>query len=423
MENASPAVKYNPYANAVKYPYLDHSILDIFHQKLNENPYLLEIAHHFREDIEIIVEDGSGGLYPHRDCRDSGFLENPRDSRDSGLIEPPRDCRDSQARDSRDSGFLENPRDSGLIEPPRDCRDSQDSREITEVRISTMTVLCELGVDVNLDVFYEHLPVSSPRSKVREDGTVDTYRIVSLEYMEKTAKGTPKQKKRRVSTTTADSTDSKRRKSFYNQATIVLDYIKAVNLKLFRNGSIHITGIIDEEQGKCAVGFLCDEIRAIYEKHPDVLLTTETRGIDQIGCHRWDIVMINSDFSCNFRIRREKLFEILDTKYGLVVNYESDNYPGVKTSFYWNEADPQRTGICVCCTGKTCSGKGRGMLGFMADDPTAHNCRKITISVFQSGKIIITGARNRRQIDDAYAFITRVLTTHYSTVAKRNNLF
>jgi len=354
-----------PYADAVKYPHLDNSILEIFHQKLNENPYLIEIAHHFsddatNEDIEIVIDDVSE-------------------------------------------------------------TDDAIRKEISQVRISTMTVLCELGVDVNLDVFYEHLPVSSPRSKVRADGTVDTYRIVSLEYMEKTAKGTPKQKKRRVSATTADAngTDTKRRKSFYNQATIVLDYIKAVNLKLFRNGSIHITGIIDEEQGKCAVGFLCDEIRAIYEKHPEVLCEVENRTIDQIGCHRWDIVMINSDFSCNFRIRREKLFEILDAKYGLVVNYESDNYPGVKTSFYWNEADPQRTGICVCSKGKTCSGKGRGMLVDYEGDKLAMHCRKITISVFQSGKIIITGARNKAQIDDAYAFITRVLTTHFDTVAKK----
>ena len=101
------------------------------------------------------------------------------------------------------------------------------------------------------------------------------------------------------------------------------------------------------------------------------------------------------------------------------MNYESDNYPGVKTSFYWNEADPQRTGICVCSKGKTCSGKGRGMLVGYEDDKLAKHCRKITISVFQSGKIIITGARNKEQIVDAYTFITRVLTTHFDTVAKR----
>ena len=261
-----------------------------------------------------------------------------------------------------------------------------------------MVVLCDVGIDVNLDTFYQHIQPYENQEK--------GYKIISLEYMENPAKGTPKQKKKKQCQ--ANASLVKRRKSFYNQATVIMDYIKPINLKLFRNGSIHITGVVDEGQAQRAVGFLCDEIRAIYDK--DTSITTG--DINGLGCRNWNIVMINSDFSCNFKIRREKLYEILDSRYGLVVNYESDNYPGVKTSFYWNERDPQRSGVCKCKVGKTCSGKGTGTL-----EPE-DTCRKITISIFQSGKIIITGARNLQQIDDAYQFISKILRLYYDNIAR-----
>jgi TATA-box binding protein (TBP) (component of TFIID and TFIIIB) len=269
---------------------------------------------------------------------------------------------------------------------------------ISPIRISTMTVLCNLGVIINLDTFYKHIQTYHNVEK--------NYKIVSLEYMENPAKGVPKQKKKKQSQ--ANAKLLKKRKSFYNQATVIMDYIKTINLKLFRNGSIHITGIIDVEQGKRAVEFLCDEIREIYK-----IDNTITNGdINELGLANWDVVMINSDFCCNFKIRREKLYEILDSRYNLVVNYESDNYPGVKTSFYWNVRDPSKSGVCKCKIGKTCSGKGRGTL---AEGDT---CRKITISIFQSGKIIITGARDKKQIDDAYDFITNIFREYFHSVAR-----
>jgi TATA-box binding protein (TBP) (component of TFIID and TFIIIB) len=319
--------------------HLESSIIDIFRHKLSENPYLTEIAHY----------------------------------------------------------FIENDEDSDVI-LSEDLVELEKNIKISRVRISTMTVLCDLGIQINLDSFYQNIKTYH---NIEKD-----YKIVSLEYMENPAKGTLKIKKKKQSQANAKLV--KKRKSFYNQATIIMDYIKSINLKLFRNGSIHITGIIDVEQGKRAVEFLCDEIRAVYEKDP----TITNDDISKLGLAHWDVVMINSDFSCNFKIRREKLYEILDSKYNLVVNYESDNYPGVKTSFYWNIRDNEKTGICKCKIGKTCSGKGRGTL------VEGDTCRKITISIFQSGKIIITGARDKSQIDDAYNFITNIFREYFHSVAR-----
>ena len=68
-------------------------------------------------------------------------------------------------------------------------------------------------------------------------------------------------------------------------------------------------------------------------------------------------------------------------------------------------------GICQCT--KQCDGKG--------DGNGNGNCKKITIATFQSGNIIITGARCNKQTMDAYNFINRVLRTNYNEIVRISN--
>jgi TATA-box binding protein (TBP) (component of TFIID and TFIIIB) len=44
-----------------------------------------------------------------------------------------------------------------------------------------------------------------------------------------------------------------------------------------------------------------------------------------------------------------------------------------------------------------CNGKGNG--------DGDGKCKKVTIAVFKSGKIIITGGQNKSQLEDSYEFI------------------
>jgi TATA-box binding protein (TBP) (component of TFIID and TFIIIB) len=43
-------------------------------------------------------------------------------------------------------------------------------------------------------------------------------------------------------------------------------------------------------------------------------------------------------------------------------------------------------------------------------------CKRITISPFSSGKIIITGAREMDQINEAYEFFNEILKTHQNEI-------
>ena len=65
-------------------------------------------------------------------------------------------------------------------------------------------------------------------------------------------------------------------------------------------------------------------------------------------------------------------------------------------------------GICHCP--KFCSGQG--------DGTEISSCKRITIAVFQTGSIIITGARMKKQLDEAYDFMNNVIRMHSRDILK-----
>ena len=109
-----------------------------------------------------------------------------------------------------------------------------------------------------------------------------------------------------------------------------------------------------------------------------------------------NIVLINSDFDIKYKVQRDILHrEIIDA--GLYSSYEPCIYPGVNIKYYFNHN--QDNGICKCSV--MCAGKGDGL--------SDGGCKKITVAVFKSGKIIITGARSRQQLELSYYFITKFM--------------
>ena len=104
------------------------------------------------------------------------------------------------------------------------------------------------------------------------------------------------------------------------------------------------------------------------------------------------LVLINSDFDIGFEINREVLHkEIIDS--GVYSSYEPCIYPGVNIKYFMNTTNFD--GICDCS--EMCNGKGR------ADGDG--DCKKVTIAVFKSWKIIITGGQHTDQLETAYRFI------------------
>jgi len=200
---------------------------------------------------------------------------------------------------------------------------------------------------------------------------------------------------------------------FFNQATLVIRQEvsplnwKEINIKLFRNGGVQMTGVRSEVMSWNALRWLVDHIQSSCKKV--VFEATEERPLH---LHKMQTQLVNTDFSIGAKIRRDTLYKILSEKYHLTVSYEPSIYQGVKTKYFYNAERPAGCppGLCPC--EKLCKGTGDGIaLGA---------CKKITISPFQTGQVIITGARTMEQINEAYEFMKTLFETHADDVLRKN---
>ena len=288
-----------------------------------------------------------------------------------------------------------------------DSKDEQDKcPKPSELRISTMTATCKTLLNVNLNVIYKYATI--------QDYGDNNEGIIKIEFGDEVIRGTSKKD--------IENKKSKKKKVFYNQATIIFKIIsentkKEVNMKVFTNGNIQMTGLKNIEDGKKAINLFyreTKELKGIITNKENGSLNT-VKGIektDDFEIKDFQIVLINSDYSTHLKIKRDVLHSLLVKQYGIFSSYEPCIYPGVNSKYYWNNDYKNKKiykeGICHCT--KSCSGKGKGCGN--------GNCKKITVSIFQSGNIIITGARSVEQINDAYEFINKVLKKNYSILRR-----
>lgn len=275
---------------------------------------------------------------------------------------------------------------------------------ISPLRISTMVATAHMGTEMNLqtllECFHERaIPLSWP-----EEG------VLKVEYKPAKEKDKDKslQKKIVIGTCVRDEL-TKRKQSkniFFNQSTLVIrrevhpTIFKEVNVKLFKNGGIQMTGIPTETFALETLQWISKELssfsRPIFTKAP--------------APHRFSLQLINSDYSVNGTINREALHSILVNDYNLFSSFESTIYQAVDTKYFYNEALPPGApeGICPC--DELCDGNG--------DGKSLGACKKITISIFHTGSIIITGARSFKQVETAYKYMNTILPRHCTDIIK-----
>lgn len=260
-------------------------------------------------------------------------------------------------------------------------------------RVSTITWNGAVGTAVDYAIFFEHVRIVSI-----EDAA---FGFVWADFRGERTRGVNPKRAKAVR-----KPPTERPKCFDNQLTLVARVGEGYhpNVKLFHNGNVHITGIRTPEDGVRINELLVSEIHRIGAEHPSV-----AADLANAKAGAYAIRMINSDFTVPYMIRRKDLHHLLiSPTYQNQCVFDPEKYPGVKLKFFWNRHHALQNGICQCagkCLGKG-SGHGEG------------DCKKVTVAIFESGSILITGANAFEQIDDAYAYINVILERHNAALKK-----
>lgn len=248
------------------------------------------------------------------------------------------------------------------------------------IRVTTHVAYGNINASIDLKKLAEYLEINDSIKYVEfknEDGNI--------------IKGTKKKNNKK--------NPSKGR--FWNQITVIVvpELGFKNNIKIFNNGSISMTGVKKIENGKKSVQILIDYIKEIYNTNPTILKNEMDISTLEMSCFK--IALINSDYNISYDINRSVLHKILINEYNVSSTFDACEYPGVNIKMFWNKNNVvgnSFTGKCPC--NKKCIGKGTG--------DGVGQCKKITIFVFQSGSIMITGARCIEQIYSGYHFINSI---------------
>jgi TATA-box binding protein (TBP) (component of TFIID and TFIIIB) len=209
----------------------------------------------------------------------------------------------------------------------------------------------------------------------------------------------PKKKRRQTKKT-------EKKRMFDNQVTLLYrtDQNYFPNIKIFQNGNIQMTGTRTINECYPIIEYILNYIGIIH----DVKLTY----------HNFKIRLINTDFRVykdseftnRFAIKRKELHKALIEDTNIISSFQPGSYPAIRIEYFYNTNNTN--GICECKD--VCMGKNT--------KTTKINCKKVTIAVFESGSILITGGIDEDQVQKAYNFISNFISKSEARFEKKTCL-
>lgn len=253
-----------------------------------------------------------------------------------------------------------------------------------DLKISTITLTCSFNALFNTENIGKYLGLSADR-------------IISIKYGDIRGEA-PKSVRTNVAPTKTKKQGKSRKvkctKAFYNQVTIVIKTKftdSTVNVKLFQNGSLQMTGCKNFYSCTEALNILCSELRVVKAIFDPITknkiipkpFATNLQNVSLEKINDFKIRLINSNFKTGFKIDRDELYKLL-LKKDIYCTFEPDVHAAINIKHNYK------------------------------------NTEKISIFVFESGAIIITGAKHKDQLVDAYKFINNVLYENYNKIVLNN---
>lgn len=294
------------------------------------------------------------------------------------------------------------------------------------IEISTMTINCSLDLTFNRENIAKYIPLT-------------WYGIRSVAYGNPENKNTnrsliPMKKKKRKNKI------GKKKNTFSNQVSMYI-YSKSkalnqrkrkkkdkkikdmINVKLFGNGAIHMTGCNSIENIEDIFNILVEEFKHVkaiidYKKRKIIEkpFTSDISVLSMNNIQNFKISLVNSDFVFPEKIDLNNFHKLLlNKKIDCKMNIEK--HACVNINFTPKTQDSQNNDF------PTDSKETRKRNIFGAQDDIDENDdsnseRILSIFVFAGGSIVITSAKSCSQINEAYTYINKLLLLNYQTIRK-----
>jgi TATA-box binding protein (TBP) (component of TFIID and TFIIIB) len=146
---------------------------------------------------------------------------------------------------------------------------------------------------------------------------------------------------------------------------------KEVHIKLFNTGKIEIPGIQQESHVGIIVKRITDLLQPYYPTPLFELLEKQ------------EIILINSNFTCNYYINREELYTLLKKKYHIKCSYDPCSYPGIQCKYKLEKSE-------------------------------------VSFMIFRTGSVLIVGKCEDEQLFRIYDFLKNIFMTEYPLIYEQN---
>jgi len=161
--------------------------------------------------------------------------------------------------------------------------------------------------------------------------------------------------------------------AFYNCFVIIFrkkykEVFREFHVKLFNSGKVEIPGIQSENMIDEVVNILIEHL----QPHFNVTIKEEK--------DKRELVLVNSNFNCNYYLNRSKLVSLLKSKYKVKCGMDSCSYPGIQCKY------------------------------------TLKNGKDVSYMIFRTGSVLIVGKCEDDELNDIYTFLTNIFKQEYNQI-------
>lgn len=270
-----------------------------------------------------------------------------------------------------------------------DIKKNDISNLPTGVKISTISCSCKDGLGTNVDLtnILKYMTLNkNDILQIKKDN--DNMKTL---IPKKISKRKSKKKVKKAKTS-----------YFYHQITMVVrvfegdistedlrDNEPRINFKIFKNGSIQMTGVKSIEYANRAMNKVIYKLSQVKGKIIDNKISKISYVEDRkkLTVRNFKMDMINTNYKVNMQIDRKCLYDLL-LKMRVKVTFEK----------------------CI----RACV-----IIKYYPPEPLISG-KPVSIFVFQAGNIIITGAKNRSHVIDSYKYINNIFVTHSDYIIKKD---